>query len=139
MHDDRTIDVVDGQMLHRPPAELVKLTHVLYALHAVGLGIGAFSAVTIVGAFVFCWPSIIALIINYVKRDAVRGSFLASHFAWQSDTFWRCAVLLIVGFVLYLLLVGFFINWLIFGIAGIWAIWRIIKGWMALAEGRPVR
>ena len=51
-----------------PSQNLVTVAHVVYALHAVGLAIGAFGAATIVGAFIFGWPSIIAVIINYVKR-----------------------------------------------------------------------
>jgi len=51
-----------------PDASLVRLTHITYALHALGLAIGAFGASTVIGAFVFGWPSIIAVIINYVKQ-----------------------------------------------------------------------
>lgn len=138
MENERTPDVVAGQILSAATPGQIQLAHVLYLLHAIGLGIGVFSAISIVGAFVFCWPSIIAIVINYVKRDEIAGTLLASHFAWQADTFWRCAIALAVGFVLYLLLVGFLINWLIFGLTGLWAIYRIVKGWLALRDGKPV-
>ena len=75
-----------------PPANsttsLVTVTHVTYALHALGLAIGAFGASTVVGSFLFGWPSIIAVIINYVKRSEARGTWLESHFTWQIRTFW---------------------------------------------------
>ncbi len=71
-----------------PDASLVTLTHATYALHALGLAIGAFGASTVIGAFVFGWPSIIAVIINYVKRGDARGTWLESHFRWQIRTFW---------------------------------------------------
>lgn len=32
--------------------------------------------------------AIVALIINYVKRRDVEGTWLASHFTWQIRTFW---------------------------------------------------
>ena len=66
---------------------LVTLTHVLYGLHALGLVLGAFGAASVIGSFLFGWPSIIAVIINYVKRDEVRGTWLDSHFGWQIRTF----------------------------------------------------
>lgn len=138
MRDDKTLDVVDGKIFAPVKPALVQLTHVLYALHAVGLVIGAWSqAVTMVGAFVFGWTSIIAIIINYVKREDVKGTILESHFAWQADTFWRCLIVMLIGLVLYLLLVGFLINWLIFGLVGFWAVYRIVRGWLALNEGKP--
>ena len=43
---------------------------------------------TVVGAFLTGWPSIIAVILNYVKRGDVRGTWLESHFRWQIRTFW---------------------------------------------------
>jgi hypothetical protein len=61
-----------------PDPSLVTTTHVTYALHALGLAIGAFGAATVIGTFVFGWPSIIAVIINYIKRDDARGTWLES-------------------------------------------------------------
>ncbi len=71
-----------------PDPSLVTTTHVTYALHALGLAIGAFGASTMIGTFLFGWPSIIAVIINYVKRNDARGTWLESHFTWQIQTFW---------------------------------------------------
>lgn len=134
-----TFDVLDGEAYARAGRNAVRLTHLMYFLHALGLVIGAWSqAVTLVGAFVFGWGSIIAIVLNYIKRSDVRGTFLASHFQWQADTFWRCLVVMLIALVLYLLVVGFLINWLLLFAVGIWAVYRIIKGWLALSEGKPV-
>ncbi|MBS1208606.1 MAG: hypothetical protein H6R19_1004 [Proteobacteria bacterium] len=139
MSDDKMLDVIDGETFTAAAPGWVQLTHILYLLHAVGLVIGAWSqAVTMIGAFVFGWTSIIAIIINYVKRDEVKGTFLASHFQWQADTFWRCLIAMLIGLVLYFVLVGFLVNWLLFGLTGLWAVYRIVKGWLALQAGRPV-
>ena len=125
-----------------PDHSLVTLTHVTYALHALGLAIGAFGASTVVGAFVFGWPSIIAVIINYVKKGEARGTWLESHFRWQIRTFWFALawVVLIglVGGVLTLVLVGFAILWVGLFLLGIWAIYRIARGWLALKDRRPM-
>ena len=67
---------------------LVRTAHIVYALHALGLAIGAFGAASVLGSFLFGWPSIIAVIINYVKRSEARGTWLESHFDWQIRTFW---------------------------------------------------
>jgi len=139
MSDNNTLDVIDGSVVVAAKPQYVQLTHFMYALHSVGLVIGAWSqAVTMIGAFVFGWTSIIAIIINYVKRDEMKGTFLESHFVWQADTFWRCLTVMLIGLLLYIVLVGFFINWLVFGLVGVWAVYRIVKGWLALSEGKPV-
>ena len=49
---------------------LTGYTHAMYALHAVAGFIGVTSGATIVGAFVFGLPSIIAILMNYARRDA---------------------------------------------------------------------
>lgn len=139
MDDKRTLDVIGSDAYIIASRAQTRLVHLLYLLHAIGLVIGAWSqAVTMIGAFVFGWSSIIAVIINYVKRDEMRGTLLESHLVWQADTFWRCVIVMLVGFVLYVLLVGFLINWLIFGLVGLWAVYRIVRGWLALQDGKPV-
>jgi uncharacterized membrane protein len=125
-----------------PESSLVTATHVTYGLHALGLALGAFGAATVIGSFVFGWPSIIAVIINYVKRGEARGTWLESHFTWQIRTFWFVVlwsvIVLAVGLPLTLLLVGFAIWAVGFFILGIWAIYRIARGWMALRDRKAV-
>jgi uncharacterized membrane protein len=125
-----------------PDPSLVTLTHVTYALHALGLAIGAFGASTVIGAFVFGWPSIIAVIINYVKQGDARGTWLESHFRWQIRTFWLAlawvVLIALVGGALTLVLVGFAILWVGLFLLGIWAIYRIARGWLALKDRRPM-
>ena len=124
------------------PDSLVRLTHILYALHALGLAIGAFGAASVLGSFLFGWPSIIAVIINYVKRDAVRGTWLESHFRWQIRTFWFALawalVVALVSLPLAVVLIG--IGTWVAGlfVLGVWAIYRIVRGWLALNGHRPM-
>jgi uncharacterized membrane protein len=119
---------------------LVGLTHVIYALHAFSILTGIIGAATVVGAFLTGWPSIIAVILNYVKRSDVRGTWLESHFRWQIRTFWfgllwvvLCG--LFVGFTLGL---GLLVVWIPIGIVTLWFIYRITRGWLALNSGRPM-
>ncbi|HET9025109.1 MAG TPA: hypothetical protein VFN64_11085 [Burkholderiaceae bacterium] len=125
-----------------PSDSLVTTTHVVYALHTLGLVIGAFGTASVIGAFLFGWPSIIAVIINYVKRSEVRGTWLDSHFSWQIRTFWWAllwaVVIGLVGTVFAVVLVGFAI-WIIgFFALGIWAIYRIARGWLRLKDRQPM-
>ena len=133
---------LDQPQLSAPAPSLVTITNVVYALHAVSLVIGAFGAATIIGSFLFGWPSIIAVIINYVKRSEVRGTYLESHFRWQIRTVWYALLwALLAGAISLLLtpvLIGF-LTWpaLMFAL-GVWAIYRIARGWLALRDGRPM-
>jgi uncharacterized membrane protein len=134
--------LTDATVVRDPDPSLITTLHVTYALHAVGLAIGAFGASTVVGAFIFGWPSIIAVIINYVKRGDARGTWLESHFTWQVRTFWYAvlwaAVVFLVGLPLTLLIVGFAIWAVGLFALGIWAIYRIALGWSRLNSRRPI-
>lgn len=122
------------------PDSLVNWTRIIYALHAVGLVIGIIGQATIVGAFLTGWPSILAVILNYIKRGDVRGTWLDSHFSWQIRTFWYGAlwVALCVVFVVVTLGLGIFIAWFPLAVVSLWFVYRIVRGWMALSAGRPM-
>lgn len=123
-----------------PPPSLITLTHVIYGLHAVSLVIGIITAATVVAAFLTGWPSIIAVILNYVKRGEARGTWLESHFRWQIRTFWYGLlwVALCIAFIVATLGVGLLIVWLPLGVVGLWFIYRIGRGWLRLNERRPM-
>ncbi len=121
---------------------LVTYTHIIYGLHALSALIGLTSAVTIVGSFIFGLPSIIAVIMNYARRSATRGTFLESHFRWQIRTFWfgllLAIIVLAVSLPLTVVLIGFATWWLGLALIGLWLIYRIARGWMALRDRRPM-
>src|SRR5215510_10478097 len=71
-----------------PAPSVVTIANVVYALHAVSVAIGVFTAATVIGQFLFYWPSLLAVVLNYVKRSDARGTWLESHFSWQIRTFW---------------------------------------------------
>ena len=89
-----------------------------------------------ISAFLTGWPSIIAVILNYVKRGEAHGSWLESHFRWQIRTFWfgLLWVVLCALFVGLTLGVGLLIVWLPLAIMTIWLIYRIVRGWLALSN-----
>ena len=132
--------MADATVYREPDPSLITVTQVTYALHALGLAIGAFGASTIVGSFVFGWPSIIAVIINYVKRGEARGTWLESHFRWQIRTFWYGLlwISLCILFIVLTLGIGILIAWIPMVALALWFIYRIVRGWMALSDGRPM-
>jgi uncharacterized membrane protein len=113
-------------------------THVIYGLHALSVLIGITSAAFIVTAFVFGVPSIVAVILNYVKRDEARGTFLESHFRWQIRTFWFTLLWCAIGGVLFATIIGAILAIPLFVVVGVWVIYRVVRGWLALKDGKPV-
>ena len=100
---------------------LKTLTMLVYALQAAG----------------FLLPPvvwIVAVIINYVRKEDVAGAWLESHFRWQIRTFWFGLLWAVLGAILFVLIVG----WFILAADAIWIIYRIVKGWLNLSENRPV-
>jgi uncharacterized membrane protein len=139
--------------------------HVMYALHALAGLMGVTSGATIIGAFVFGLPSILAIIMNYVRRDSVRGTWLESHFLWQSRTFWSALIIGLGLFALALILAsvgvvslastpltggagaagagaafGSAFLMLVIGAmaAGLWILYRVGRGWLALGQGKAL-
>ena len=124
------------------PQSLVTIAQVIYGLHALSIFIGLTSAITIVGAFVFGFPSIIAVILNYVYQHGTRGTYLESHFRWQIRTFWFAAAWIMIGWAvfltLFIVLVGIPIAWMIWVGTGFWVIYRVARGWLTLQDRKPM-
>jgi uncharacterized membrane protein len=119
---------------------LVGWTQAIYALHAISLAIGILGAASVVGAFLIGWPSVIAVILNYVKRSDAAGTWLESHFRWQIRTFWFGAlwVCLCFLFVVLTLGIGLLVAWIPLGIVSLWFVYRIARGWLALQSHQPM-
>ena len=130
-----------GTLVVPDPSD-VTWTHVIYALHAVGVGLGVASSAFIVTSFLFGLPSIVAVILNYVKRSDVRGTFLESHFRWQIRTFWYALLWIVIAFLLsfplMLVLVGFVTLWIAAVAIGLWVLYRVVRGWMRLGSRQPM-
>lgn len=119
---------------------LVTYTHIIYGLHALSVLIGVTGPATVIGSFVFGLPSIIAVIMNYVRRSEARGTWLESHFRWQIRTFWFALLWLIIGFALIFTIIGIPLAWIIVVAVGLWVLYRMLRGVARLAdqEAMPV-
>jgi uncharacterized membrane protein len=122
----------------QPPESLVRLTHLIYGLHAFSALMGIISTAAIVTAFLTGWPSILAVILNYAKRAEARGTYLESHFSWQIRTFWAALGWFVLAIFLFVTLIGIPIAFLIVIGAGLWVLYRILRGWLALNDARAV-
>lgn len=106
--------------LNEKEKSLKTLTTILYALY----GVSVF----------FFIPYIVAIIINYVKKDAVAGTIYESHFRWQIRTFWFSLLWAVVGLLTFVFVIGF----VVWGVAGVWYLYRVIKGFLNLNDNKPM-
>lgn len=118
----------------RDLGNLVTLTHLIYGLHAFAVVTGIAGSATIIGSFVASVPSIVAVILNYWKRSAVRGTWLDSHFRWQIRTFWFALLWIVASVMLALTLIGIPFALVLIAGAGIWIVYRVARGWWNLLQ-----
>jgi uncharacterized membrane protein len=96
------------------------ITQLIYGLYAASIIFGV------------TW--LVAIILNYAKRDDVAGTIYESHFRWQMRTFWFTVLWFVIGWAT----VWIFIGFLVWAAATIWYIYRIVKGWLNLTEAKPM-
>lgn len=101
------------------------VTLIVYGLQLIGV---------LTGGIAF----IVAIVLNYIKRDDVAGTFLESHFEWQIRTFWISLIWGIVGFVLAITVFLLPAAWIIWFVVMVWVIYRAIKGLLNLLENKPM-
>jgi len=126
------------QTTGQPSESLVNVAHLVYALHAWSVLAGIVGTATIVGMFLTGWPSIIAVIINYVKRPDARGTWLDTHFGWQIRTFWYTLLWVVIAVVAAFTVIGLPFAIGIAIVITLWVIYRIVRGWIALASAKPM-
>lgn len=125
-----------------PSKNMILVTQLVYILHGLSMAIGLMTGGSILSAFLFGWPSIAAVILNYAMRGDARGTYLESHFSWQIRTFWYGMIwtllVAIAGFVLTAIIVGPMIWWIGFLVLSIWVGYRIVVGWLRLSQNRAI-
>ena len=125
-------------MQQSPSDNMVNLTYLIYGLHLFSAITGVMTTAFIVTAFLSGWPSILAVFLNYARRDAVRGTYLESHFRWQIRTFWFALLWLLLGAVLVLSVIGIPLAWVIVVIVGLWVLYRMLRGVARLMDRRSM-
>lgn len=129
----------DSRIVSMVPSKgLIRITHIIYLLHGFSVLMGMLGPAFIITTFLTGWPSIIAVIMNYVKRTDVHDTYLDSHFGWQIRTFWYTLLWLVIAAMLFATVIGIVFAYILVVGVGVWVSYRIIRGWMALNEGRPM-
>ncbi len=121
-----------------PAHSALVAAHIVYGLHAVAIVLGVTGSATVIGGFVGSVPSIIAVIINYIKRGSARGSWAASHYRWQIRTFWFALLWLVISLLLVVTLVGAPVGLILLIALTLWLIYRIARGWLRLFDKQPM-
>ncbi len=112
---------LSGEVISAVEEEKLKnLTLLVYLLQGLSLVVGL--------------TAVAGVIINYLKRDEVRGTYLESHFNWQIKTFWWLLAGVVIGSLLAFVLIGFVVLFAVW----VWYIYRIVKGWLALNDGKGI-
>jgi uncharacterized membrane protein len=107
----------------RPDDGLRLTTHILYGLHTLSFFSG--------GIF-----SVIAMIVNYIKRSELPDDFYRSHFRWQARSFWFTLMWLALTSPLFALFI--YPGAAAWTIVGFWYLYRFLRGWFALIGNRPM-
>lgn len=123
---------------HPAPPGLITITHVIYGLHAFTVVSGLLTPMFIVTAFLTGWPSILAVVLNYIKRSEVRGTYLESHFRWQIRTFWFALLWVVVAGLMAITVIGIPMAFVLATIAGLWVLYRVMRGWLRLNDKREM-
>lgn len=121
-------------MLQQPGTNLIQLTFLIYGLHLFSAITGVLTSAFVVTAFLTGWPSILAVILNYVKREETRGTYLESHFRWQIRTFWFALLWLGIGAILVFTLIGIPLAWVLVVVVGLWVLYRMLRGLSRLMD-----
>jgi uncharacterized membrane protein len=95
-------------------------TQIVYGLYAASL---LFPPLAIVG-----------FILAYQMRHVTQGTWLDSHCRWQIKTFWIGLAGTLLGFLTAVLYVG----WLVLIVTSLWVLYRVIRGWVRLADQEAV-
>lgn len=112
----------------------LNLTHVIYALHAFAVATGILTSASVIGSFLASLPSILAVILNYWNRGAVRGTWLESHFRWQIRTFWFAFLWLLLAILLAFTVLGIPLALFVAGACTVWIVYRVVRGWWCLSQ-----
>jgi uncharacterized membrane protein len=95
--------------------------HVLYGLHTVA-------------PFTLWSLSVVALIVNYIRRADEPDLFYVAHHSYMIRTFWWALLWLVLSSPLYLLL--FLPGFLAWFVIGAWYLYRCIRGWLRFNDNR---
>ena len=112
-------------------AALRTVGHISYALHA----IVAVSAV-IPGVQASVLLLLAAFVLDMVKKGDAAGTWQESHFSWRiRSVLWAGGLYLVTSW-LWILFV--FPGWIAWTLISVWFLYRVVRGWLALSDRKPM-
>ncbi len=121
-----------------PPASALTIAKIVYGLHGFAILVGIAGSATVIGSFVASVPSIVAVVLNYLKRRDARGTWLESHYRWQIRTFWYAIVWVVIAALLMVTLIGIPLAIAILVGVTVWLVYRIGRGWLRMLDRKPM-
>jgi uncharacterized membrane protein len=105
-----------------------RVAHILYLLHGLA-------------PFTFWLLALAALVVGMMNRDAVRDSWVETHYSWLSRTFWWGLLWIVIAgiitFILVITVVGIVVSWVPYTVLFLWYLYRVIRGWLLLNDRKP--
>ena len=123
--------IENGASTSKRDGSLRTIGHISYALHAI-VAVGA----VLPGAQPGIVLLLVAFLLDLVKKDDARGTWQESHFKWRIRSVLWAGVLYVVTIPLWFLLVV--PGWIAWALISIWFLYRVIRGWLALNDRRPM-
>ena len=121
-----------------PPPSAVTIANVVYALHGFAILVAVAGTATVIGSFLGSAPSIVAVILTYLKQSDSRGTWLESHYRWQIRTFWYALLWVAVAIVLFFTILGIPLSIAVVIALTLWLGYRVARGWLRLVDRKPM-
>jgi len=125
-------------MEQQPSPNMIQLTYLIYGLHLFSAINGVLTSAFVVTAFLSGWPSILAVFLNYARRDATRDTYLESHFRWQIRTFWFALLWLLVCAILVFTIIAIPLALIMVVVVGLWVLYRMLRGVFRLIDAQAM-
>jgi uncharacterized membrane protein len=115
----------------QPPATGALVAYILFGIAAL-VGFAGHGFLSLVG--------IVGVVVAYVSRGDLRGTWAESHLTWLIRTFWWSLLWNVIGGVVVLgtLFLGYSIAWVIWVATAIWVIYRVVRGFLLFNDRRPI-
>lgn len=109
------IDVVDSETTK----SMKTYSMIVYGLYTLGLFLGGL-------------PTLIGLIMAYVKRKDFGGTIYSEHMNLLIRTFWFSLLFSLIGAITTWLYIGFVILFAV----GVWYVYRLVRGFVRMHDGK---
>jgi uncharacterized membrane protein len=115
----------------QPPATGALVAYILFGIAAL-VGFAGHGFLSLVG--------IVGVIIAYVSRGDLRGTWAESHLTWLIRTFWWSLLWDVIGVLLLMvtLFLAYPIAWVIWVATAIWVIYRVVRGFLLFSDRKPI-